>query len=145
MRHAKKCIFRQVKLTLHSMPIYPLQRFFYPQNRPCTPKIVGTFYMQRYKVKGKKSNCTPLYPQFQNSVGTLYYWYTMTSFLPCAYIFLYIKFPSHTVSEICKTIFEKGESTCFIIISQTISLDPLNTHLVNILPLKYLLIWHFTT
>ena len=54
-----------------SMPIYPLQRVFYPQNRPCTPKIVGTFYMQGYKVKEKNSNCTPLYPQFQNSVGTL--------------------------------------------------------------------------
>ena len=36
-----------------------------------TPKIVGTFYMQGYKVKEKNSNCTPLYPQFQNSVGTL--------------------------------------------------------------------------
>jgi hypothetical protein len=36
-----------------SMPIYPLQRVFYPQNRPCTPKIVGTFYMQGYKVKEK--------------------------------------------------------------------------------------------
>ena len=55
----------------HGMPIYPLQRVFYPQNRPCTPKIVGTFYMQRYKAKEKNSNCTPLYPQFQNSVGTL--------------------------------------------------------------------------
>ena len=48
-----------------SMPIYLLQMVFYPQNRPCTPKIVGTFYMQGYKVKEK------LYPQFQNSVGTL--------------------------------------------------------------------------
>jgi hypothetical protein len=56
-----------------SMPIYPLQRVFYPQNRPCTPKIVGTFYMQGYKVKKKNSNCIPLYPQFQNSVGTLHY------------------------------------------------------------------------
>ena len=28
-----------------SMPISPLQ------NRPCTPKIEGTFYMQVYKVK----------------------------------------------------------------------------------------------
>ena len=27
--------------------------------------------MQGYKVKKKNSNCTPLYPQFQNSVGTL--------------------------------------------------------------------------
>ena len=37
----------------------PLQRVFYPQNRPCTPKIVRTFYMQGYKVKEKNSNCTP--------------------------------------------------------------------------------------
>ena len=41
------------------MPIYPLQRVFYPQNRSCTPKIVGTFYMQGYEVKEKNSNCTP--------------------------------------------------------------------------------------
>ena len=47
------------------MPIYPLQRVFYPQNRPCTPKIVGTFYMEGYKVKEKTA-------MFQNSVGTLY-------------------------------------------------------------------------
>ena len=30
------------------MPIYPLQRIFF------TPKIVGTFYMQGYKVKEKQ-------------------------------------------------------------------------------------------
>ena len=45
-----------------SMPIYPLQRVFYPQNRPCTPKSVGTFYMQGYKVKEKTAivpHCTP--------------------------------------------------------------------------------------
>ena len=33
-----------------------------PQNRPCTPKIVGTFYMQGYKVKEKTAivpHCTP--------------------------------------------------------------------------------------
>ena len=45
-----------------SMPIYLLQRVFYPQNRPCTPKIVGTFYMQGYKVKEKTAilpYCTP--------------------------------------------------------------------------------------
>ena len=44
------------------MPIYPLQRVFDPQNRPSTPKIVGTFYMQGYKVKEKTaivSHCTP--------------------------------------------------------------------------------------
>jgi hypothetical protein len=44
------------------MPIYPLQSVFYPQNRPCTPKIVGTFYMQGYKVKEKTAivpHCTP--------------------------------------------------------------------------------------
>ena len=27
--------------------------FFNPHNRPCTPKIVGTFYMQGYKAKEK--------------------------------------------------------------------------------------------
>jgi hypothetical protein len=35
---------------------------FLPQNRPCTPKIVGTFYMQGYKVKEKTAtvpHCTP--------------------------------------------------------------------------------------
>jgi hypothetical protein len=32
-----------------------------------TPKIVGAFYMQGYKVKEK----TAIVPQFQNSVGTL--------------------------------------------------------------------------
>ena len=56
------------------MPIYPLQRVFYPQNRPCTPKIVGTFYLQGYKVKEKTAivpHSVALYPQFQNSVGTL--------------------------------------------------------------------------
>ena len=50
------------------------RRFFYPQNRPCTPKIVGTFYMQGYKVKEKTAivpHSMALYPQFQNSVGTL--------------------------------------------------------------------------
>ena len=44
------------------MPIYPLQRVFYPQNSPCNPKIVGTFYMQGYKVKEKTAivpHCTP--------------------------------------------------------------------------------------
>jgi hypothetical protein len=43
-----------------SMPIYPLQRVFYPQNRPCTPKIVGTFYMQGYKVKKKTAIVPPV-------------------------------------------------------------------------------------
>jgi hypothetical protein len=48
-------------LALGSMPIYPLQRVFDPQNRPCTPKIVGTFYMKGYKVKEKTAivpHCT---------------------------------------------------------------------------------------
>jgi hypothetical protein len=33
----------------------------HPQNRPCTPKIVGTFYMQGYKVNEKTAivpHCT---------------------------------------------------------------------------------------
>jgi hypothetical protein len=39
-----------------------------------TPKIVGTFYLQGYKVKEKTAivpHSVALYPQFQNSVGTL--------------------------------------------------------------------------
>jgi len=32
---------------------------------------VGTFCMQGYKVKEKTAIVHPLYPQFQNSVGTL--------------------------------------------------------------------------
>jgi hypothetical protein len=35
-------------------------RVFYPQNRPCTPKIVGTFYMQGYKVKEKTAIVPPV-------------------------------------------------------------------------------------
>jgi hypothetical protein len=65
---------KEVIMVESSMPIYPLQRVFYPQNRPCTPKIVGTFYMQGYKVKEKTAivpHSAALYPQFQNSVGTL--------------------------------------------------------------------------
>ena len=42
------------------MPIYHLQRVFYSQNRPCTPKIVGTFYMQGYKVKEKTAIVPPV-------------------------------------------------------------------------------------
>ena len=42
------------------MSIYPLQRVFYPQNRLCTPKIVGTFYMQWYKVKEKTAIVPPV-------------------------------------------------------------------------------------
>ena len=41
--------------------------FFYPHNRPCTPKIVGTFYMQGYKVKEKTAivlHCTPSFKQW---------------------------------------------------------------------------------
>jgi hypothetical protein len=45
---------------MFSMPIYPLQRVFYPQNRPCTPKIVGTFYMQGYKVEEKTAIVPPV-------------------------------------------------------------------------------------
>jgi hypothetical protein len=40
----------------------PSAEGFYPQNRPCIPKIVGTFYMQGYKVKEKTAivpHCTP--------------------------------------------------------------------------------------
>ena len=42
--------------------------FFTPKIGPVPPKIVGTFYMQGYKVKERQQ----LYPQFQNSVGTLH-------------------------------------------------------------------------
>jgi hypothetical protein len=34
--------------------------FFYPQNRPCTTNIVGTFYMQGYKVKEKTAIVPPV-------------------------------------------------------------------------------------
>jgi hypothetical protein len=34
--------------------------FFTPQNRPCTFKIVGTFYMQGYKVKEKTAIVPPV-------------------------------------------------------------------------------------
>jgi DNA-binding winged helix-turn-helix (wHTH) protein len=44
----------------NSMPIYSLQRIFYPQNRPCTPKIVGTLYMQGYKVNEKTAIVPPV-------------------------------------------------------------------------------------
>jgi DNA-binding winged helix-turn-helix (wHTH) protein len=63
------------------MPIYPLRRVFYPQNRPCTPTIVRTLYMQGYKVKEKTAivpHCTPSFKtqwapcivleQFQNQI-----------------------------------------------------------------------------
>jgi hypothetical protein len=43
-----------------SMPIYLLQMVFYPQNRPCTPNIVGTFYMQGYNVKEKTAIVPPV-------------------------------------------------------------------------------------
>ena len=51
---------KEQKNVWSSMPIYPLQRVFYPQNRPCTPKIVGTFYMQGYKVKEKAAIVSPV-------------------------------------------------------------------------------------
>ena len=51
---------KEQKNVWSSMPIYPLQRVFYPQNRPCTPKIVGTFYMQGYKVKEKAAIVPPV-------------------------------------------------------------------------------------
>jgi hypothetical protein len=38
----------------------PSAEGFYPQNRPCTPKIVGTFYMQGYKVKEKTAIVPPV-------------------------------------------------------------------------------------
>ena len=40
-------------LDVNSMPIYPLPRVFYP-------KIVGTFYMQEYKVKEKTAIVPPV-------------------------------------------------------------------------------------
>jgi hypothetical protein len=47
------------------MPIYPLQRVFF------TPKIVGTFYMQGYKVKEK----TAIVPPFSKLNGhPVLYW-----------------------------------------------------------------------
>ena len=55
-------------LALGSMPIYPLQRVFDTQNRPCTPKIVGTFYMQGYKVK-EKHQLYPIVPPVSKLCG----------------------------------------------------------------------------
>jgi hypothetical protein len=52
--------YMPVPSSICSMPIYPLQRVFYPQNRPCTSKIVGTFYMQGYKVKEKTAIVPPV-------------------------------------------------------------------------------------
>ena len=45
------------------MPIYPLQRFFLP------PKLYGLSICRGAKLRKKQQ----LYPQFQNSVGTLLY------------------------------------------------------------------------
>jgi hypothetical protein len=50
------------------MPINPLQRVFYHQNRACTPKIVGTFYMQGYKVK-EKTAIVPIIPPVSKLSG----------------------------------------------------------------------------
>jgi hypothetical protein len=43
-----------------AFPFIPMQRVLYPQNRPCTPKIVGTFYMQEYKDKEKTAIVPPV-------------------------------------------------------------------------------------
>jgi hypothetical protein len=59
---------------LTACPFTLCRGFFTPQNRPCTPKIVGIFYMEGYKVKEKTAivpHSAALYPLFQNSVGTL--------------------------------------------------------------------------
>ena len=47
--------------------------FFNPHNRPCTPKIVGTFYMQGYKAKEKTAILPPVsklsgHPAWHNRV-----------------------------------------------------------------------------
>jgi hypothetical protein len=68
----------------YSMPIYPLQSVFYPQNRPCIPKIVGTFYMQGYKVKDKTAivpHCTPSF-KTQWAPWTRLTWWVPPEFIP---------------------------------------------------------------
>ena len=52
-----------------SIPIYPLQRVFYPKNLSCTPKIRESLYAAIHL--GYKNNKTEqIYPQFQNAMGT---------------------------------------------------------------------------
>jgi hypothetical protein len=43
-----------------AFPFTLCRGFFTPHNRPCTPKSVGTFYMQGYKVKGKTAIVPPV-------------------------------------------------------------------------------------
>ena len=51
-----------LRLNACSIPIYPLQRVFYPQNLACTPKNDEMSYMPLY-IKGtkirNKTKCTP--------------------------------------------------------------------------------------
>ena len=67
-KNTEFCLFVQHltnEQTLADSPACPFtlfRGFFYPQNRHCTPKIVGAFYMQGYKVKEKTAivlHCTP--------------------------------------------------------------------------------------
>ena len=54
-------IFFCIKIYIISACPFTLCRvFFTPQNRPCTPKIVGTFYMQGYKIKEKTAIVPPV-------------------------------------------------------------------------------------
>ena len=57
----------------YSIPIYPLQRVFYPQNLACTPRNDVVPYMLLYTEGTKirnKTKCTPK-SKCQNAVGTL--------------------------------------------------------------------------
>ena len=50
------------KVFFHSIPIYPLQRVFYPQNLACTPKNdevpYTLLYIEGTKIRNK-TKCTP--------------------------------------------------------------------------------------
>ena len=60
----KYSFFRRFKLII-SIPIYPLQRIFYPQNLACTPKNDEVPYMLLYIVGTKISNKTKCTPNFK--------------------------------------------------------------------------------
>ena len=58
----------------------PSAEGFYPQNRPCTPKLVGTFYMQGYKVKEKTAIVPPVsklsgHPATNSTIVGVFLWY----------------------------------------------------------------------
>ena len=64
-------------ITCTSIPIYPLQRVFYPQNLACTPQNDEVAYMLLCTEGTKISNKTKCTPQVQNAVGALLYTITL--------------------------------------------------------------------